>query len=73
MLMELAKREKAAGITPESDVDVYMKVPQLLSFTNHQHMGLHLYKSYAPSRLNLFHIIQNSRVFFPAVNTQMCM
>lgn len=26
MLAELAKREKEAGIFPESDVDVYMKV-----------------------------------------------
>jgi hypothetical protein len=26
MLLELAKREKQAGIFPEKDVDVYMKV-----------------------------------------------
>jgi hypothetical protein len=26
MLLELAKREKEAGIFPEKDVDVYMKV-----------------------------------------------
>lgn len=33
MLMELAKREKEAGIIPEGDVDVFMKVPSCVSQT----------------------------------------
>jgi hypothetical protein len=38
MLMELAKREKEAGIFPEKDVDVYMKVSQSVKL---QHMFFH--------------------------------
>jgi ABC-type multidrug transport system ATPase subunit len=38
MLMELAKREKEAGIFPEKDVDVYMKVSQSVIL---QHNFLH--------------------------------
>ena len=33
--MELAKREKEAGIIPEGDVDAYMKVTHLFCSTNH--------------------------------------
>ena len=42
MLMELAKREKEAGIIPEGDVDVFMKVSSSY-FTNQPGVNVHFH------------------------------